>query len=107
VADVSTPHGPKIDELYKIAHTLTERVDSIRAEIRDHGTSGAKLAEVLSAVSTRVALLEQQISEVKSWKDQVIAIDLKTEVFVLKENVKKLQDASDRVGTRVWAIVAS
>jgi predicted RNase H-like nuclease (RuvC/YqgF family) len=59
--------GEKIHELERIVHTLVERVDNARDEIRDLAERMKGVAEL----TTRVALLEQQLTDLrqrqKSW----------------------------------------
>jgi len=41
-------HGDKIDELFKIAHTLIERVDTLRAELQGMRREIAKFGDTSS-----------------------------------------------------------
>jgi len=121
----------KIDELFRIAHTLTERVDALREEVKGISPDLGRITDTLSQVATRLALLEQQLGEFKGWKDhvgvaeikaEVIILkeqtknfredldraggaELKTEAMLLKEQVRKLQEAADKRGNRAWSMV--
>jgi predicted nucleic acid-binding Zn-ribbon protein len=124
-------HGEKIDELFKIAHTLTERVDGLRVELRAVRPDVVRVNETVAELSTQIALLKQELVGIQAWKDQLGVTEIKAEVIVLKEHtklvrelvdkanlgdqttevallrdrVKKLQDAAEKRGNRAWSLV--
>jgi hypothetical protein len=58
-------HGEQIRELSSLVATLSERVDNARAEIDRVDAAQYRSAEALTALSTRVALLEDRLGELK------------------------------------------
>jgi polyhydroxyalkanoate synthesis regulator phasin len=95
----------KIDELFKIAHTLTERVDALREEVKGVWPDVSKVTDAVAGLTTQAALLEQRVVELKAWKDQLGVPEVKAEVTVLKEKVKKIEDEAEKRGNRAWSIV--
>jgi hypothetical protein len=66
----------KIDELFKIAHTLTERVDALREEVKGISPDLGKITDALSQVATRLALIEQQLVDSKVGKIRLASLRL-------------------------------
>ncbi len=58
----------KIDELFRIAHTLTERVDALREEVKGISPDLGKITDALSQVATRLALSNSNSSNSKVGK---------------------------------------
>ena len=105
MTDVSKTNTDRIEELFKIAHTLTERVDSLREEMKGVWPDVGKVTDAVGKIETRLALIEQQLIELKQWKDQQGLTDHKSEINILKEQVKNLQETVDRAGNRLWSVV--
>jgi hypothetical protein len=71
-------HGEKIDELFKIAHTLTERVDGLREELKGLRPDLGKVSDAAADLTTQVALLKQGLAALQAWKDQLGVADAAT-----------------------------
>ncbi|OWK38593.1 hypothetical protein [Fimbriiglobus ruber] len=121
----------KIAELQNLVSTLTERIDSVRQEVRNTGADVGRINEILTQLREKLASFEALLTEIKQWKDQFGAADLKTEcvrlrehldelrqwrekleanelkssVEVIKEKVTKLETNQDKIGSRLWTLV--
>ncbi len=62
--------GDKIDELTTLAAALDERLNNARTEIKQMTASQDKLAEKLDDLRREVAVLQEQVKELKSGAQQ-------------------------------------
>jgi hypothetical protein len=62
--------GELIRELSTLGATLTERVDNLRGDIERLEAAQAKTTESLSALSTRMAILEQQLGGIRTTAEE-------------------------------------
>jgi chromosome segregation ATPase len=62
--------GDKIDELTTFAATLDERLNNARTELKQMTASQDKLAERLDDLRREVAVLQEQVKELKSGAQQ-------------------------------------
>jgi uncharacterized coiled-coil DUF342 family protein len=62
--------GDKIDELEKIAATLTERLDTVRNEIQNASRDLAEALKGFSEMKTSIALLKKDCEGFQKWKDE-------------------------------------
>lgn len=95
----------KIDDLSKTAHTLTERVNTLHQEVKGLSRDLSRIKDALSRGETRLAVLGEQARKVREDVDKVNGVDLKTDITLLKEQVKNLQEAADKRGNRAWSVV--
>jgi citrate synthase len=62
--------GDKIDELEKIATTLTERLDTVRKEIQNQVRNLAEALKESGEMKTSLALLKKDCEGFQKWKDE-------------------------------------
>jgi len=97
----------KVEDLSKLAATLTEQVGNLQKEIKGSVTAQAETAKVLAAFRTDIALLGQQSAELKNLKEQLGALaDLKISIALLERAVEELKRAKDNgaAGSGRWPV---
>jgi chromosome segregation ATPase len=95
----------KVEDLTKLAATLTEQVGNLQKEIKSISIDGAALGRGMADLRTNVALLERQSAEWKFIKDQLeILAALKITIALIEQNVEELKKTKEEWSRRVWAL---
>jgi hypothetical protein len=63
-------HGELIRELSNLVHTLNERVDHLRGDLGRVEANHTKTAEAYAGLSTQLALLEQQVGDLRKASEE-------------------------------------
>ncbi len=93
-----------IKELFQLVSTLTERVDSLRGEVKDASPLLDKVKETIHALETKIAVIEPQFAEMKHWKDTAGLHELKTDVAALKAKAEAARLAAEKWWNRIWSL---
>ena len=62
--------GELIRELSTLGATLTERVDNLRGDCERLEAAQARITETLSTLSTRMAILEQKLGDIRKTAEE-------------------------------------
>ncbi len=62
--------GEKIDDLISQMQTVNERVDNLARDIVKHDANDEKLQDLMSALTVQVALIKQNVEEMKKSQDE-------------------------------------
>ena len=99
-------HGEKIDELTRVQTVLAERVARLREKVKEH-----------SALPTRIALLEQQVVDLKKGFEAIARVEaalaklgdavatLTTRMAVVEHQIADLRKARDETSRKRWSVV--
>ncbi len=104
----------KVDDLTKLVATLTQQVRTLEAQLDGITTERADLAREVGANGRSLAVLEQQLKELRGWKDGFGSVDqLKVEQALARhdlEELKKWQEEikkqTDEWSRRIWTLIS-
>jgi len=104
----------KVDDLTKLVATLTQQVRTLEAQLDGITTERADLAREVGANGRSLAVLEQQLKELRGWKDGFGSVDeLKVEQALTRhdlEELKKWQEEikkqTDEWSRRIWTLIS-
>ncbi len=82
----------QVEELTKLTAALSTNVQNLQREIQDVAAGVVETDKALADLKTMVALLAQQVEELKNWKNQLQFLDeQKGEVALLRREVTELK----------------
>ncbi|SRR6266536_1895831 len=82
----------QVEELTKLTAALSTNVQNLQREIQDVAAGVVETDKALADLKTMVALLAQQVEELKNWKNQLQFLDeQKVEVALLRREVTELK----------------
>ncbi len=95
----------RVEDLVKLAATLTEQVGNLQKELKSISIDGSALGRGMADLRTNVALLERQSSEWKYIKDQLeVLATLKITIALIEQNVDELRKTKEEWSRRAWAL---
>lgn len=62
--------GEKVDELMRAVATLTARLDNLQRDVNSFGDDQDRTATALAALTTRAAVLEHQVSDLRKGQEE-------------------------------------
>ncbi len=104
----------KVDDLTKLVATLTQQVRTLEDQLNGTVTERADLAREVGSNGRSLAVFEQQLKELRGWKDGFGSVDqLKIEQALIRHELnefKKWQDEikkqDDETGRRIWTLIS-
>ena len=79
--------GEKVDELTKLVHTLFERVDNLRNEMKETQSDGGETTRTIADFKTELALLTKSVTQLDAWKNLLAWEQRITDIELLKRDV--------------------
>ena len=109
----SRTNEDKIEELTKLCATFTTQIEVLQGSLKGIVSDNADVQQVVSDLKTASAVVAQQISEIKAWKDSLGSFALiETRVALVEQSatdLKKWKDETrhreEEFGKKVWMIV--
>lgn len=97
--------GDRILKLEGLVATLLERADTLRRDITAYAVSQGKTSDGHNALLVKFAALEQIVLELKSWKEQAALTELVTAVALLKDQMAELKASKEESSKRRWSVL--
>lgn len=109
----SKTNEDKIDELTKIVSELVAQFRALDGQLAGMVAEKGELSKEVASFGKLLAVLDQQIKDLRGWKDSFGSFDqLKVELALVRkeiEDLKKWQEEvkkqKDEWGKRIWALV--
>jgi hypothetical protein len=101
---VAKTQGEKVDDLLGVVSTLTERIDSLRTEVRDGRAVVADIETRLRETEQVMAVTQQLVADAKKWQDGCGFQDLKVQFTHAEGRITVIEQRRDLFGNRAWAI---
>ncbi len=108
----SRTNEDKIEELTKFAASVNQQIQALDGQLKGFVGDKAEIGKEISAVGKTLVVLEQQLKDLRIWKESFGSIDqVKIENALLRkelEDLKKWRDEvkakKDEWGKRLWAM---
>jgi chromosome segregation ATPase len=102
----------RVDDLTKLAHGIAEQVRALAGQLGGVSTEKAELAREVTNIGKNIAILEQQLKDLRAWKDGFGTIDqvkighalLQKEVDALKKWQEEVKQQKSEISRRLWAL---
>ena len=95
----------KVEELAKLATTLQANGQVMGEGIKVVVAQNAETTAAFATVKTTVAVVQQQLLDLRTWKDSLASpTDIRTEIALLQRSLEGLEKVKDEWSRRLWAI---
>ena len=105
----------KVDDLTKLASGLVEQMRAFEGRLEGSASHQAEVSREIGSFGKSLAVIEQQLKDLRSWKDGFGSVDqlkidlalLRKELDELKRWQEEVKKQKDEWGRRLWALFSA